>query len=326
MGHGSGGALTTELLREVILPIFHDVQPTDGAVLEAPAGWRLAFTTDTFVVRPVFFPGGDIGSLAVNGTVNDLAMMGARPAYLSCGLVLEEGFPLDDLEAICRSMRAAAAALGLKIVTGDTKVVGRGEADGIFINTAGIGFVPSWIDLCPAEVRPGDAVIVSGGIGEHGTAVLAGRLGVSFDPVLVSDTAPLWPAVAALLDGGVMPVIMRDITRGGLASVSNELAAGLGVDYLLREASIPVDPRVKRACEIWGYDPLHVASEGRFMLVVHAEDADRAVAILRSTAEGRGAAVIGEIARGGGKVFLHTAVGGRRLVKPLPGELLPRIC
>ena len=321
LGQGSGGALSAELLREVVFPAFPDVQPTDGAVLDIPGDERLVLTTDSFVVKPLFFPGGDIGVLAVNGTVNDLAMMGARPAYLSCALIIEEGFALADLGRICASMREAADAAGIRIVTGDTKVVGRGEADGLFVNTAGVGFASPALRLHPSLAAPGDALILNGGLGEHGVTIMAARLGVSFDPELPSDTRPLWPQVSALLEAGIVPRVMRDITRGGLGSVACELAQGLPLDFHLEEAAVPVDPRVGKACDIWGFDYLHVASEGRFLAVVPAGEAERAVGLL-----GKGAAVIGRVEAGSGRVVLHTAAGGRRPVKPLPAEMLPRIC
>ncbi len=321
LGHGSGGALSAELLREVVFPAFPDVQPTDGATVEIPGGAHLVMTTDSFVVKPLFFQGGDIGVLAVNGTVNDLTMMGAKPAYLSCALIIEEGFALADLGRICASMREAAGAAEIKIVTGDTKVVGHGEADGIFINTAGVGFASPALRFHPSLAAPGDALIVNGGLGEHGVTVIAARLGVSFDPALPSDTRPLWPQVSALLAAGIVPRVMRDITRGGLGSVACELVQGLPLDFHLEEAAVPVDPRVSKACDIWGFDYLHVASEGRFLAVVPAGEAARAAGLL-----GSGAAIVGRVETGSGRVVLHTAAGGRRLVKPLPAELLPRIC
>jgi len=321
LGHGSGGALMADLLKNVVFAAFPDVQPTDGALANVPAGMRLVFTTDSFVVKPLFFPGGDIGRLAVNGTVNDLAMMGAEPALISCGLIIEEGFALDDLRRICASMSRAAMEAGARIVTGDTKVVGHGEADSIFINTSGIGYAQPVYGFSPDRVKAGDVIIVNGGLGEHGIAVMAGRLGVSFAPELPSDSAPLWPQVKALLGAGIVPGVMRDITRGGLGSVAAELAAGLPLDYHLREACLPVDARVAKACDIWGFDPLYVASEGRFLLSVGPAQVEETLRLL-----GPAAASIGEVSAGTGRVFLHTTVGGVRPVRPLPGEMLPRIC
>lgn len=326
LGHGSGGLLTSKLLQDVFFQAFRDVQPNDGAVLQAPPQRQPVFTTDSYVVKPLFFPGGNIGKIAVNGTVNDLAMMGAEPAYLSVGFILEEGFKVADLVVICTAMADAARTAGVKIVTGDTKVVGRGEADGIYINTAGIGFVEPQYQFAPRNIRVGDRIIVNGPIGEHGTAVFAKRLGVSFNPELVSDSAPLGDSVAALLGAGIVPRVMRDITRGGLATVICELVAGLERAAVLDEREIPIDPRVKRACDIWGFDPMHVASEGRFVLVVEPEQAEQAVRVLRSQEASAGAKVIGEITEGAGRATLQTELGGKRPVHPLPDELLPRIC
>lgn len=326
LGHGSGGLLTSKLLHDVFFQSFRDVQPNDGAVVQAPPQQLPVFTTDSYVVKPLFFPGGNIGKIAINGTVNDLAMMGAKPAYLSVGFILEEGFKVADLITICNSMAEAAQVAGVKIVTGDTKVVGRGEADGIYINTAGIGFVDPQYQFAPHNMKVGDRIIVNGPIGEHGTAVFAKRLGVSFKPELVSDSAPLAASVGALLAAGIVPRVMRDITRGGLATVICELVAGLQVAAILEEREVPIDPRVKRACDIWGFDPMHVASEGRFVLVVEPGQAERAVEILQREEASAGAKIIGEIAEGTGRASLQTELGGKRPVHPLPDELLPRIC
>jgi hydrogenase expression/formation protein HypE len=327
LGHGSGGLMSSRLLRNVIFKIFQEVQPTDGAVLAPPApGLTPVFTTDSYVVKPLFFPGGNIGKIAVNGTANDLAMMGAKPQYLSVGLIIEEGLPLADLTAICTSMAETAREAGLRIVTGDTKVVGRGEADGLYINTAGIGYAKDDLRFTPDRIRAGDRILVSGGIGEHGTAVFAKRLGVSFDPELLSDSAAVWPSVAAVLDAGIVPRVMRDITRGGLATIVNELVAGTEWDAVLDEEQISVDPRVRRACDLWGFDPLHVAAEGRYVAVVGAEQAAAALRVLKTVSVAGKAALIGEIVAGKGRATVCTAIGGRRPVQPLPDELLPRIC
>lgn len=326
LGHGGGGILSSELLQNIVFPFFQDVQATDGAVLEAPKGKKLVFTTDSFVVKPLFFPGGNIGSIAVNGTINDLAMMGAEPSYLSLGLILEEGLEIEKLQMILEGIRQAAEKVGLRVVTGDTKVVGRGEADGIFINTAGIGFVDPKHSMNPSLVKPGDALIINGGIAQHGTAVMAERLGISFNPPLMSDSHPLWPSVSALLKAGILPHVMRDVTRGGLASVITELAQGQPVDYLLHETTIPIDPRIKRACDIWGLDPLYVASEGRFIAIVDGTEAERAIKILHEAEPMLDACIIGEISEGGGQVVMKTSIGGKRPIQPLPSELLPRIC
>jgi hydrogenase expression/formation protein HypE len=327
LGHGSGGMMSSRLLQEVVFKLFQEVQPTDGAVLAPPAKMMApVFTTDSYVVKPLFFPGGNIGKIAANGTVNDLAMMGAKPEYLSVGFIIEEGLPMADFITICTTLAETVRYAGARIVTGDTKVVGRGEADGIYINTAGVGYAKSNYHFAPDQIRAGDRIIVSGGIGEHGTAVFAKRLGVSFNPELVSDSAVLWPSVAALLDAGVVPRVMRDITRGGLATIVNELVAGSGFDALLTEGQIPIDPRVKRACDLWGFDPMHVASEGRYVVVVAADQVEAALQILKTVAVSAAAAIIGEIVPGKGQATIHTEIGGRRPVQPLPDELLPRIC
>jgi hydrogenase expression/formation protein HypE len=327
LGHGSGGLMSARLLREVVFKLFREAQPTDGAVLAPPApGLTPVFTTDSYVVKPLFFPGGNIGKIAVNGTVNDLAMMGAKPEYLSVGFIIEEGLPLADLVAIATAMAETARNAGARIVTGDTKVVGRGEADGIYINTAGVGYAKADYHFAPDRIRVGDRIIVSGGIGEHGTAVFAKRLGVSFNPELLSDSAALWPSVAALLDAGIVPRVMRDITRGGLATIVNELVAGSRRDVWLTEGQIPIDPRVQRACDLWGFDPLHVAAEGRYVAVVAADQAKAALQILKTVAVSADATIIGEVVAGKGQAFIRTEIGGRRPVQPLPDELLPRIC
>jgi hydrogenase expression/formation protein HypE len=326
LGHGSGGALSAKLQNDVIFKIFVDVQPNDAAVLQLPAGRLPVFTTDSYVVKPLFFPGGNIGKIAVNGTVNDLAMMGAEPGYISVGFILEEGFKVNDFITICNAMAEAARQAGVKIVTGDTKVVGRGETDGIYINTSGVGFVALGYHFSPANIQVGDKVIVNGGIGEHGTAVFAQRLGVSFKPALTTDSAPLWSSVAPLLKAGIVPRVMRDITRGGLATIVCELVAGSNLNCRLEERSVPIDPRVKRACDIWGFDPAHVASEGRFVAVVDGNQAGQALDLLKAVEVSAGAKIIGEFLPGKGKVSMLTEAGGVRPVHPLPDELLPRIC
>jgi hydrogenase expression/formation protein HypE len=290
-------------------------------------GARLAFTTDTYVVAPRVFPGGDIGSLAVTGTVNDLAMAGGRPACLSVGLVIEEGLPLDELRAAIDSMRETAARCGIAIVTGDTKVVDRGKGDGLFVNTAGIGLVPEGVDVRPARVRPGDAIIVSGDVGRHGIAVLSQREGLAFETPIASDCAPLWPLVEALIAAGVEIHCLRDPTRGGLATALNEIALDGGVAIEVEEAAIPVHDAVAVACELLGLDPLYVACEGRLVAFVAPDDAEGALKALRDHPLGRGAAVIGRVTEGAsGLVTLRTRLGGGRLLDLLSGEQLPRIC
>ncbi len=298
----------------------------DGAILRLN-GMRLAFTTDSFVVRPLIFPGGTIGDLAVNGTVNDLAMCGARPLYLSAGFILEEGLAMETLRLVVASMREAAARAGVALVTGDTKVVDKGKGEGIFINTAGIGIVESPLDPGPAAVEPGDAVLVSGDLGAHGVAILSVREGLEFESPILSDTAPLWPAVEALLRAGVAVHCLRDLTRGGLASALNEIAAARGVLIRIHEAWIPVAEPVRGACEILGLDPLYVANEGRFAAFVPERDADRALEVLAQAPVSAGAARIGVVEEGpAGTVVLRSRVGGNRVLDLLSGEQLPRIC
>jgi hydrogenase expression/formation protein HypE len=314
------------LLENLILPAFRNPmldQMHDGAVFDVPG--RIAFTTDSYVVKPVFFPGGDIGSLAVNGTINDLAMCGARPVSLSAAFILEEGFAMEDLRRITNSMRAAAA--GVPIVTGDTKVVDRGKGDGIYITTAGVGVIEHSLNIAPASVRPGDAVLVSGDLGRHGIAVLAHREGLSFETTIESDTAPLWDAVSELLQARVTVHCMRDLTRGGLASALNEIAGTANVSIALNEAVIPVTEAVRGACEILGLDPLYVANEGRFVCFVSATEAEQALAALHSTSSGHGAVLAGYVAEGPkGRVTVKSQIGTTRILDMLSGEQLPRIC
>ncbi len=331
LGHGGGGRLTRDLIAQVFLPAL--TNPTlaelhDGAILDV-AGGRLAFTTDGFVVHPHVFPGGDIGTLAVNGTVNDLAMCGARPLALSLGVILEEGFAVADLERIVASIQRAARAADVHVVTGDTKVVERGKADGIYLHTSGIGVVRVLPPFGPRAVRPGDPVIVSGPIGEHGIAVMAVREGLAFASEIRSDCAPVAGAVMALLDAGVELHCLRDPTRGGVASALNEIASAARVEIDLVEDAIPVSDGVAGACEVLGLDPLYVACEGRFLAFVAAADAERAVALLRTRADGAGAVRIGTVCeREGtdGLVVMRTSIGGARVVDLLSGDQLPRIC
>ncbi len=330
LGHGSGGRLTADLVRRIFLPAF------DGAVLGAledqatlprPSG-RIAMTTDAFVVRPLFFPGGDIGRLAVCGTVNDLAVGGARPLYLSAAFILEEGLPVADLLRVVASMRRACAEAEVELVAGDTKVVDRGKCDGLFISTSGVGVVPDGCALSIAAARPGDRVLVSGTIGDHGIAIMSVREGIAFDTALESDCAPLHGLARALLDAGGAAVRgMRDPTRGGVASALNELAAASRVGVKLEEAAIPLRPEVRSACELLGLDPLYVACEGRLVAVVAPEAADRALSAMRRHPLGSGAAIIGEVvAEHPGMVTMRSLVGGERVVQLLAGEQLPRIC
>ena len=330
MAHGGGGRLTQQLIERIFGPAFANPALDarhDGAVLTAPAGARLAFTTDSHVVSPLFFPGGDIGRLAVYGTVNDLAMCGARPRWLSAGFILEEGLPVATLERIVAAMAEAARKAGVQIVTGDTKVVERGKGDGLYVNTAGIGWVEHERVIAPASVRPGDVVLLSGDIGCHGMAILAQREGLAFESPIESDCAPLWPAVEALFAAGVEVHCLRDLTRGGLATAVIEIAETAGLAMALEETAVPVGEPVRGACEILGLDPLYVANEGRCVAFVPAAQAETALATLARTAPGGPPARIGAV-RGGpaGEVTLRSVVGVERILDRLSGEQLPRIC
>ncbi|HUL54402.1 MAG TPA: hydrogenase expression/formation protein HypE [Opitutaceae bacterium] len=330
IAHGGGGRLTQELIERIFGPAFANAALDarhDGAVLAAPAGGRLAFTTDSHVVSPLFFPGGDIGRLAVYGTVNDLAMCGAAPRWLSAGFILEEGLPVATLERVVASMAAAARTAGVPIVTGDTKVVERGKGDGVYINTAGVGTIAHAQVIGPASVRPGDVVLLSGDIGRHGMAILAQREGLAFESPIESDCATLWPAVHALLAAGVTVHCLRDLTRGGLATAVIEIAETAGVAMALEEAAVPVCEPVRGACEILGLDPLYVANEGRMVAVVPPGGAEAALAVLARAAPGGPPVRIGEV-RGGpaGEVTLRSVVGVERILDRLSGEQLPRIC
>jgi hydrogenase expression/formation protein HypE len=329
LGHGSGGRLTADLIRHLFVPLFDNPALSalnDQAVLEIN-GARLAFTTDSFVISPLFFPGGDIGSLAVHGTINDLAVSGAQPLYLSAGFILEEGLPMDDLGRIVTSMADACRATGVQLVTGDTKVVNKGKGDGVFINTAGIGLVPAGVHIAADRARPGDVILVSGTIGDHGMAIMSVREGLNFETTLVSDSAPLHTLVAAMLQ--VTPDIhcLRDATRGGVAAVLNELAGQSRVGFAIEEAAIPVQPAVMAACEMLGMDPLYVANEGKLVAVVPREHAEALLEAMRRHPLGAQAAIIGEVvAEHPGLVVARTAIGGRRVVDLPLGEILPRIC
>ena len=334
MGHGGGGALSRDLIEHVFLPAFGNPvleRLGDSGVLEVPGllagGGRLAFSTDSYVVRPLVFPGGSIGDLAVHGTVNDLAMSGAQPLYLSAGFILEEGLPITELVGIVNRMAAAARAAGVDIVTGDTKVVERGHGDGVYINTAGIGVVPPGIDLGPHQIRPGDALLVSGTLGDHGMAIMSVREGLEFEAAIASDTAPLHGLVARMLAACPEIRLLRDPTRGGVATSLNEIAdlAKLGLE--IDEQAIPVTPVVANACEILGLDPLQVANEGKLLAVVPAEAAEAVLAAMRAHADGREATILGRVVADHPRlVVVRTAIGGTRVV-PMPiGEQLPRIC
>jgi hydrogenase expression/formation protein HypE len=326
LGHGSGGKLMHELIREHFSPAFGIEGSGDSAVISVPTS-RLAYTTDSYVVTPLFFPGGNIGELAVNGTVNDLAVSGAEPLYLTTGFVIEEGFLLSDLEKIVSSMSAAAMKAGVKIVAGDTKVVNKGKADGIFINTSGVGSLPGDRVISASRIKKGDAVIVSGEIGCHGVAVMAERNGLTFEPPVISDTRALNGLVNAMY--GVTGEIrfMRDPTRGGLATTLKEAALESGMCFRVREQSLPVPPGVRGACSLLGLDPLYVANEGILIAIVADRVAESLVAAMNRQEHGRHAAIIGEVSDApAGMVLLETAIGGHRMIDMLRGEQLPRIC
>ena len=314
------------LINEHFRPVFGNSGAGDSAVVEVRSQ-RLAYTTDSYVVSPLFFPGGNIGDLAVCGTVNDLSVAGAEPLYLTAGFIIEEGFPMVDLKRIIASMASAAKRAGVTIVAGDTKVVNKGKADGVFINTSGIGVLGNGIDISPKNIREGDAVIISGELGNHGIAVLAERNGLTFEPAVVSDTRPLNGLVRTMYRTTGKIRFMRDPTRGGLATTLKEAALESGLCIRIREQSLPVPPPVTGACSLLGLDPLYVANEGILTAVVDPVDADRIVTAMRAHEHGRNAAVIGTVDRSApGMVLLETAIGGSRILDMLPGEMLPRIC
>jgi hydrogenase expression/formation protein HypE len=333
LAHGSGGRLSHELVgKEFVPPWANPIldQLNDSAVFSLSrdgSGPRLAFTTDSYVVKPLFFKGGDIGRLAVCGTVNDLAMVGAEPLYLSTGFVIEEGLALSTVRAVVRSMREAATEAGVHIVTGDTKVVEGGAADGLFVNTAGLGVVPPGVEIGGGRAQVGDVVILSGSIGDHGIAVLSQREGLEFESPVASDVAPLNRLVAAMLAASPNVHVLRDPTRGGLATTLNEIADQSGVAVHVEEGKIPLKDGVLAACEMLGFDPLHVANEGKLVAMVAPQDAQAVLAAMRATRYGEEAAIIGEVAtEPAGKVLMKTNIGGTRIVHMLVGEMLPRIC
>ena len=329
LAHGGGGTLTNSLVRDLFAPAFNNEvldDLMDGAVFKLN-GSRLAFSTDAYVVNPVIFPGGTIGDLAVNGTVNDLAMCGARPVHLSAAFVLEEGFSMETLRLIVTSMSEAAAAAGISVVAGDTKVVERGKGDGVYITTAGIGIIEDWLEIRPDNAAVGDVVIVSGLIGAHGIAVLSVREGLEFGTTIRSDTAPLYGLVRAMIGATREVYVLRDPTRGGVATALNEIARSSSIGILLEEQAIPVPPEVNAACEILGLDPLYVANEGILIALVPKREADGVLAAMHAHPLGRNAAVIGKVIdRPPGVVMMKTRVGGTRIIDMLSGEQLPRIC
>ena len=330
LDHGSGGKVSHRMMRDLVLPVFDNpvlAELNDGAIFELQPGLRVAFSTDSYTVDPIFFPGGNIGELAVYGTVNDLAMCGARPLVLSAALIIEEGFPMEQLQTIVASMGAAAAAAGVKVVTGDTKVVPKGAVDRLFINTSGIGVIPADVHVSSRGARPGDRVILSGSIADHGVSVLARREGLSFELSVGSDTAPLNHMVGAMLAAAPGVHVLRDPTRGGLGTALNEIAEQSGVGVSIRDDRIPVKPEIAGLCELLGLDPIYIANEGKLIAFVAPQDADAVLAAMRSDPRGRDAVVIGEAVAGHpGKVFMHTRIGGTRIVDMLTGEQLPRIC
>ena len=329
LGHGSGGKLSADLVRDVFLAAFHNPildRLNDQAVIEIN-GLRLAFTTDSFVVKPLFFPGGDIGSLAVHGTVNDLAMGGAQPLFLSAAFIIEEGFSIDTLHRVALSLQEAAVAAGVQVVTGDTKVVEKGSGDGVFVNTSGLGLIPEGISLSADRARPGDRILLSGPIGDHGIAILAQREGLEFEGPIESDSAPLHSLVADMLAASREIHAMRDPTRGGLSSALNELAARANVGIEIDERAIPVREEVKGACELLGLDPLYVANEGKLVAIVAPGVEDRVLAAMRQHPLGQEAAVIGTVTAAHPRlVTMRTRVGPSRIVDMLAGDQLPRIC
>jgi hydrogenase expression/formation protein HypE len=329
LSHGSGGRAMAQLIEELFAAAFDNDylrQGNDGATLPA-AGGRLVVATDSHVVSPLFFPGGDIGCLAVHGTINDVAVMGATPLYLAAGFILEEGFPLADLQRIVESMAGAAREAGVPVVTGDTKVVEQGKGDGVFITTTGVGVVRDGVEVGGERARPGDCILLSGTLGDHGMAIMAQRESLGFSSPIVSDTAALHGLIAAMLDTGADIRVLRDPTRGGLATTLNEIAKQSGVGMMLEEAAIPVDGAVAAACEFLGLDPLYVANEGKLVAIVGAADAERVLAAMRAHPLGRRAARIGTVhADEHHFVQMTTGFGGKRIVDWLTGEQLPRIC
>lgn len=327
LGHGSGGKLMHDLIKKYIAPVFELPTLMDSAIVNINHSGKIAITTDSYTVSPIFFPGGDIGDLAINGTVNDLSVVGAIPLYLTVGFILEEGFQISDFERILKSISKSAKEANIKIVAGDTKVVDKGKGDGIFINTSGIGIVPDGVDLSPLKIEVGDKVLISGSIGNHGIAVMAERNGFTFEPPVLSDTRPLNGIINEIMRNFARAIkIMRDPTRGGVATTLKELALDSGKDITIYENSIPVHDTVKGACDLLGLDPLYVANEGIFVAIVESQKAEEILELIKKHPFGKESAIIGEVTGSGGKVLLKTSIGGTRLVDMLPGEQLPRIC
>lgn len=325
LAHGAGGKAMQDLIQTIVTPTYGKgyAPDHDGAIINI-AG-KIALTTDSFVVKPLFFPGGDIGKLAVYGTVNDLAMCGAKPLYLSCSFILEEGFSFESLRRICASIANASYETNVKVVTGDTKVVGRGQADGIYINTTGVGTVEDSVDIHPRHIRPEDVLILSGDLGRHGIAVMAARENLGFQGDLLSDCAPLAQPILAILSAGFRPKCLRDLTRGGLAAALQELATTANIGLEIEESKIPVHSAVRGACEILGFDPIYIANEGRFLTIVSKEDAKEVLSLLQSFKTTSDATIIGTV-NASREVEVISAYGSRRILPPMQSELLPRIC
>ena len=329
LAHGGGGSLMNNLIEQMFIPTLgasHLKSRHDGALVELPTRWA-AFTTDSYVVRPLFFPGGDIGKLAVDGTVNDLAMCGARPLYMGTSFILEEGLSMETLWRVVQSMRAAADESGVELVTGDTKVVERGKGDGLYINTTGIGMIEHDQVVAPSSLEQGDVIVLNGDIGRHGMAIMTVREHLAFENVIESDCAPLWDLVRELLDAGVEIHCLRDLTRGGLASALVEISEAAGRPIHIEEREVPISEEVRGACEILGLDPFHVANEGRFVAFIASKDAERALVLMRKHPLGHSARIIGEVKKGNvARVTMKSLIGTSRIVHMLSGEQLPRIC
>jgi len=330
IGHGSGGKMTADLIRDIFYPPLSNptlLAGNDAGIVQLADGSMLAISTDAHVVSPLFFPGGDIGKLAICGTVNDVAMVGAKPLYLSASFILEEGLELSILESVVQSMKSSAEEAGVEIISGDTKVVAHGEADGLYISTTGVGVLDPELKIGGAEAKPGDVVIISGTIGEHGIAVLEARGELGFESNLKSDTAPLNHLVAAMLTASKNIHVLRDPTRGGVATALNEISRQSGVGIILEDDSLPILPAVAAACEMLGFDPLYIANEGKLLAIVSQEDVENVLAVMRKTRYGENAAVIGVVENSPqGRVLLKTGLGSTRIVDVLAGEMLPRIC
>ncbi|MEN2998730.1 MAG: hydrogenase expression/formation protein HypE [Brevinematia bacterium] len=328
LGHGSGGRLTSSLIEKVFLPLFSNEyldKLHDGAIIELPSS-KIAFSTDSYVITPIFFPGGDIGKLSITGTINDLAMCGARPLFISLSLIIEEGFEMDKLNKVLLSAKEVADGVGVKIVTGDTKVVNKGKGDGIYINTSGIGVIEHDTEILPQNVKAGDAIVISGDIGRHGASVMALREGIELESSIESDCCELWTTVERLLKEKVEIHCLRDLTRGGVASALNEIAKASGLGIFIEEEKIPIIDEVKGICELLGLDPLYVANEGRFIAIVPEKFAEKTVNII-SNATGTQADIIGKITEDNkGKVVMKSLIGSYRLLDMMSGEQLPRIC